>query len=113
MTELVIMAGSAEPISWTLTDGQQPPMPIDFTVGIWTASLRIKESPTVDATTLMTFAAPSARATLDNSKFTITPDPEVTSVLTWTRAHYDAFLTGPNANSEPVLFDHGSVRVVF
>lgn len=108
---LTIKAGSADPITWTLTDGAG--LPINFGVGTWTASMIIKESPAVSAPVLLTFATGSTRAQLVDSKFVVTPDPAVTSLITWTRAHFDVFLTGPNANSEPILFDHGPVEIVF
>jgi hypothetical protein len=112
VSELIIIPGSAEPITFTLSDGLTPPQPINFGAGTWSAKILVTRYPNDSDTPLFTWqTGVNGWLTLADSKIVLTPDPVVTELIEWTRGHFDGFLTGPNVSSKPIRFDHGPVRV--
>jgi hypothetical protein len=117
-SEIVLAPGSSKPISRVLNDGNG--VPLDFTVGTWSALLKIFPYPGyvgVPFTTLTTPGVTVSDGTKQewlsflDGRLVITPDPLVTVDWQFSRYHYDCFLTGPNINSSPERVGHGPFRM--
>ena len=113
-SELVLVPGSGRPLTLSLLDKNN--QPIDFTTGTWRADLFIVEYPGSDGVpfSVLTTSNDAGRLkwlSLNDSAVTITPDPDVTDGWDFYKYHFDLYIQGPNAQSEPERVDHGSLRM--
>lgn len=108
--DMRIPAFSADEITFTVRD--RAGVLLDFSVGVWKSRIIITSYADDDNPPLTEWLSDTGDITLEPEGVVVLHlDP--TEEYTWTHAHFDAYVIGPEADSKPIRIDHGSAVVDF
>lgn len=100
---------SADVSYFSVKDGDG--VPVNFSDGTWSGHMEIRMYPGAPGPPVFDWTSAAGYLTFEEGRVVFHWDPDID--YNFTRAHFDLYIKGPNANSPQIRIDHGPVLIDF